>query len=339
MLNTFENKTSNNITTLDHGLQNPARLRFIQEVLHGLSGPEKSLSSRYFYDEEGSRIFQEIMQLDEYYLTRSETSILQNRRNEILELLAGAPFSLIDLGSGDGTKTRLLLDTFVEQDADVTYYPVDIDNSILESQIKSLENLPLKVQGVAAEYYDALGWIRNQQVGRKLVLLLGSNIGNFSYDESLRFMQTLWHLLDDNDLLLIGFDLKKDPGVILKAYSDSKGVTARFNLNLLERINRELGADFDTSAFKHHVSYNPVSGACASYLLSTKAQEVSIKALNKIFTFKAWEAIHMEYSHKYAFSDIQQLASESGFKVVRNLTDSRNSFADSLWKVDKHTTR
>ncbi len=337
MLKSIEKPLSNHITTLHQESQNGAKLQFIQEVLHGLSGAQKKLSSRYFYDEEGSRIFQEIMKLEEYYLTRSETSILASRRGELYDLLHGAPFSLIDLGSGDGTKTKLLLDAFTENKADVTYYPVDIDSTILGTQIETLRTLPLKVQGIAAEYYDALGWIRQQQVGRKLVLLLGSNIGNFSYDEAIRFLQTLWHLLDDNDLLLIGFDLKKDPNIILNAYSDSKGVTARFNLNLLQRINRELDADFDISAFKHHASYDPVSGACTSYLISTKAQEVTIKALSKVFEFKAWEAIHMEYSHKYSFSDIQYLAAESGFKVVRNLTDSRNSFADSIWKVNKYT--
>jgi L-histidine N-alpha-methyltransferase len=312
-------------------------LQFVQDVLFGLSGTEKSLPSKYFYDEEGSKIFQQIMELEEYYLTRSETNILGNRKDELLRLLANHTFSLIDLGSGDGTKTKILLRHFEENEAKFTYFPVDISASILQTQLKTLsEELPgVQTNAIVAEYYDALSWLKMQPTGQKLVLLLGSNIGNFSYAETLKFLQTLWHLLDDKDLLLIGFDLKKSPDDIIRAYDDSKGVTARFNYNLLHRINQELDADFKIENFRHHATYDPVSGACKSFLLSLKEQAVTINKLNKTFFFEAWEPIHTEYSYKYSLNDIGRLAEETGFSVVRNLTDNEHTFVDSVWKVIK----
>lgn len=333
------NKVANrSITDISSaGFTQQEDLQFVQDVLYGLSSPTKFLSSKYFYDKEGSMIFQQIMELDEYYLTRSETSILSQKKEELSILLGNQHFSLIDLGSGDGSKTKILLRHFEENEADFTYFPVDISTSILQTQLRTLEiELPgVKANAIAAEYYDALSWLKTQPTGKKLVLLLGSNIGNFSNEEAIRFLQTLWHLMDDRDLLMLGFDLKKNPEIILQAYSDKQGVTANFNYNLLRRINREMDADFRLENFRHYASYDPVTGACKSYLLSLKEQAVTINKLNKTFFFEAWEPIHMEYSHKYTLGDINRLAEEAGFSVVRNLTDSERTFVDSVWKVNK----
>lgn len=324
-------------THIVKGFVEDEKLPFIQDVLFGLSQKQKCLSSKYFYDEQGSKIFQEIMQLEEYYLTRAETNILYEHKHTLLELMRDEHFNLIDLGSGDGIKTRILLEHLTNSGKDFTYYPVDISGSILETQLRELDSeLPyVKANALVGEYYDALRYLKNLGIGRKLVLLLGANVGNFTHDDTLRFLQTLWHLLDSGDTLLIGFDLKKDPAKILNAYSDSKGVTARFNYNLLRRINRELGGNFDIKSFNHYASYDPISGVCRSFLLSLKDQTIYIDKLSKTFEFKACEAIHTEYSFKYSFCDIHNLALDSGFTVLKDLTDKENTFVDSLWKVIK----
>ncbi len=311
--------------------------QFANDVLKGLSAPKKRLSSRYFYDEKGSRIFEEIMKLPEYYLTNTEWDILKKYKNNILEQLQGKKFQLVDLGAGDAKKTMVLLEHFYDNKAAFEYVPIDINRDILED----IENnigpvLPnLEIVPVLAEYFDALKWINETRKTRKLVLFLGSNIGNFTKKAAAAFLSEMQHVLEDGDLLLIGIDLKKSPDQILRAYSDSQGVTAEFNYNLLRRINAELGGNFNTDHWVHFANYNPINGAVKSYLVSTEKQEVYISAINKTFSFEAYEAIHTEYSYKYDLSEITEMAGNCGFEQVENYISIEYPFSESLWRVKK----
>lgn len=311
------------------------RARFAEDVRTGLSASPKHLSSQYFYDAVGMRLFQEIMELPEYYLTRCEHRILTDSREAIRAALAATALNILDLGSGDASKTKILLDHFPEHGTAVRYFPVDISHDTLNELIANLANtMPsLPVHAVAAEYFEALQWIREHQEGHKLVLFLGSNIGNFTLARARIFLQQLHDVLDNGDYVLIGFDLKKDPRVIQRAYDDGAGVTARFNLNLLTRMNRELDADFDLSAFQHYAFYDQDDGAAKSFLVSTRTQQIHIGTLNATFAFEAWESIHTEDSRKYSPHQIGELASASGFEIVNNFGDAAGLFVDSLWRV------
>ena len=313
--------------------------RLALEVLEGLSGSPKRLPSRFIYDARGTELFQKITDLKEYYPTACEFEIFRNHREKIASYLLGAPFNLIELGAGDGRKTTVLLECFLKKGLDFQYTPIDISEYAMKTLRDSLERRlnggPLKVRGLVAEYFEGLHWLLENESRRNLVLFLGSNIGNFSHAESERFLRHLWYSLNPDDYVLIGLDLKKDPKVLFPAYNDSEGITREFNLNLLDRLNHELGADFDRSKFTHQGHYNVELGAMESYLISTEDQTVTIKALDKAFELKAWEGIHTEYSYKYIPSDIQTLAQDTGYQVVENFFDSRRYFVDSIWKVKK----
>jgi L-histidine N-alpha-methyltransferase len=314
----------------------PELTTFAEDVLRGLSGTPKTLSSKYFYDDEGSRLFQEIMRLPEYYLTACEHEIFSTQADAIFDAFANgdSKFDLIELGAGDGTKTAVLIDYFLKKQADISYSPIDISQEALDtlSAKFSTEFSSLKVEPRKGDYLSILASLRNGKGRRKVLLFLGSNIGNFSRDQARDFFQDLRNVMSADDLLFIGFDLQKDPHVIVRAYDDEKGVTAAFNLNLLKRINRELGADFDLEKFSHYAVYRPVECAARSFLISRETQSVHIKALNRIFEFEQWEAIFMEISQKYNLRMIEEMARDSGFEVKQNFFDSRNYYCDSLWR-------
>ena len=314
-----------------------ARRAFANDVLLGLFGRPRKLPSRYFYDEEGNRLFQQIMDLPEYYLTDCELSILHHHKKRISGHLAGERFNLIELGAGDGTKTRVLLEHFIQRDLDFRYVPIDICQEAVADLVRHCGSvLPeMSTEGLVSEYFDGLHWISGLEEGRNVVLFLGSNIGNFTASEARVFLHSLWNALNDGDFLLIGFDLKKDIDLLVKAYSDSQGVTAEFNLNLLRRINRELGGDFQPRRFAHYASYNFVAGAMESFLVSRESQTVFIEALRQRFAFDPWEPIHTEVSRKFLRSDVAALAHETGFETVDEMTDPRGWFVDSLWRVRK----
>lgn len=307
--------------------------QFSQDILEGLTSTPKYLSSKYFYDEKGDELFQQIMNLDEYYLTNCEFEILDSYKDRLLSLFASGSdrFNLVEFGAGDGYKTKVLLRHFVENQADFNYVPIDISGNVLKILKDSLkEEIPgLSVKPIQDDYFKALKKLDNQGT-RNVVLFLGSNIGNFTGDQSVEFLKALRKGLHKNDLLLIGFDLKKDPSVILKAYDDSDGITRAFNFNLLERINKELNADFDLTKFRHFPSYNPQTGTTQSFLISMERQQV--KVLDKVIEFDPWESIHMEISQKYGMRDVENLAMQAGFTVVRNFYDHRSYFVDSLWR-------
>ena len=310
--------------------------QFADDVLRGLSSTPKSLSSRYFYDDEGSRLFREIMKLPEYYLTACELEIFTQQTEEIFRAFAnGNPtFDIIELGAGDGTKTAVLIDHLLKRNADISYSPIDISNEALDELSKKFhrEFPALRMNAMNGDYFKILESLKDGK-GRKVLLFLGSNIGNFSRDQSIDFFRQLRDVMNDEDLLFIGFDLQKDPHVIAAAYDDSQGVTARFNLNLLTRINRELGADFDLDKFVHYANYRPIEGSARSFLISREEQTVNIPAVRRSFEFEQWEPIFMEISQKYSMHMIEFLAHESGFEIEQNFFDSRRYYCDSLWRV------
>lgn len=310
---------------------------FALDVLLGLSQSPKTVSSKYLYDAEGDRLFKQIMELPEYYLTRCELEIMQNHKDEIADLIGGDPFNLVELGPGDGHKTEILLEHFLERGLDFRYVPIDISEAAVQGLVGGLaENCPhLIIEGLVAEYFDGLEWLSNLNEQHNVVLFLGSNIGNFNHSEARVFLYSLWNDFNDGDHILIGFDLKKDTPQLVRAYNDSQGITAQFNLNLLRRINRELGGNFNLDQFQYYSSYNVLSGAVESYLVSCNKQVVYIETLNQSFCFQAWEPLHTEYSYKFLESDISLLAEETGFNIVNQLCDSKQYFTDSLWQVRK----
>jgi dimethylhistidine N-methyltransferase len=309
---------------------------FAEDVLAGLTSTPKSLSSKYFYDDEGSRLFMEIMKLPEYYLTRSELEVFTGQTDGIFEAFSRnvTGFDLIELGAGDGTKTAVLIDHLLKQGFDFTYLPIDISQEALDTlSDKFKREFPdLAIESKTGDYFRILETLKNGSGRRKILMFLGSNIGNFDREQSLEFFKELRGVMNENDLLFTGFDLQKDPHVIVRAYDDDKGVTAAFNLNLLKRINRELGANFDLDNFSHYAVYRPVDCAARSFLISRAKQTVYIEALDRSFDFEQWEAVFMEISQKYNLSMIENLATESGFRIEKNFFDSQNFYTDSLWK-------
>lgn len=307
--------------------------QFAKDVLDGLSTTPKTLSSKYFYDKKGDQLFQQIMALEDYYLTRSEYSIFEKNKEAILSSFnSGADkFNLVEFGAGDGYKTKVLLRHFIKNSADFTYMPIDISGNVLRMlETSLLEELPdLQVEGIQNDYFKALDKLHDSPA-RNIVLFLGSNIGNFTGDQAVQFLKQLNESLKTDDLLFIGFDLKKDPEVVLDAYNDREGVTAAFNLNLLTRINDELSGSFDLSKFKHAPIYNPLTGTTSSFLVSTEKQVVEV--MDSAIQFDAWEAIRMEISQKYDQKMIKGLAADSGFEIVGDFTDKQNYFLNSVWK-------
>lgn len=329
------------LSSRDFSAESVARETFALDVLQGLSAERKFIPSKYFYDARGSELFSQIMDLRDYYLTDCEQEILKHHGAEIARLAkttcAGEELALVELGAGDGRKTELLLDALAEAQAPFHYVPIDISEQAVRALTDTVvvSRPELSCRGLVAEYFDAFRWLNRNTSARKMVLFLGSNIGNFDTTQGPLFLRTLWNALEEGDLLLTGFDLKKDIGIMLRAYNDSRGVTAEFNRNILRRINRELGANFDEGAFEHYGTYDVFSGAMESYLVSLRDQDVSVDALNKTFSFAPFEPVHLEYSFKFLPEDIDRLAAETGFRVLATIFDSRRFFADTVWQVQK----
>ncbi|MDZ7739527.1 MAG: L-histidine N(alpha)-methyltransferase [Bacteroidales bacterium] len=306
------------------------------DAVKGLYSDPKYLLSKYFYDDEGSAIFRDIMKMPEYYLTDCEMEIFEEQKEHITEafMQGGRSFDLIELGSGDGLKTRVLLRSLLDSKASLRYIPVDISGEANDMLVKSLaRELPsLEVKALTGDFFRLSSQISGSSERPKVILFLGSNIGNFTDSEIRDFLDMLATALNRGDRVMIGYDLKKSPRIIMDAYNDSQGHTRRFNLNHLLRLNRELDADFNTGNFEHHSTYNPVSGEVKSYLVSSSDQVVKFGSTGDIFRFRKWESIFMERSRKFGIDDIESLAADHGFRVLKHFTDSRDWFADSLWE-------
>lgn len=307
---------------------------FLKHVKQGLSKKPKKLSSRYFYDANGDAIFQQIMQLDEYYLPVLENEIILQQSKQIAQDIAEIHQSIeiVELGAGDGSKTKTLLEQFLPNFETLKYIALDISENILSVNRQLIsQSLPnVEIQTVTGNYFKTYPEIPKSNDGR-LVLFLGANIGNFTSKSSVDFFKFIKLQLHPNDFFLVAFDMVKDPRKIIKAYDDSQGVTKAFNLNLLERINRELGADFEVSKFEHFPFYNPIKGITSSQIISLEPQVVTFKDGFRV-NFDAFEAIHTEISKKYFHSDITSLASQSNMHIFKTYFNATNEYAFVLFK-------
>ena len=309
---------------------------FAMDVLIGLSAQLKSIPAKYFYDDIGSELFQKISQHPDYYPTKTEFSIFQNAAAIIPQVLNTQEIDIIELGAGDGHKSKLVIDGFLQHGSKVNFYPIDISEKAMHLLGKNLLNSAnLSIHGIVADYFTGLNHLKRISSNPKLVLFLGSNIGNFDKQQSTEFLKRLWLSLNESDHVLIGYDLKKHTQILNKAYNDSDGLTKAFNLNLLSRMNKVLGADFDVSKFEHYGFYNPTVGAMESHLISLEKQAVYIAALEKLFHFEKFETMHLESSFKFTFPEIAHLASDNGFTLKQNFSDANDYFVDSLWQVTK----
>lgn len=310
---------------------------FADDVARGLEKSPKSLPCKYFYDDTGSMLFKEIMYLDEYYLTQCELEILTTHKQGIADLIGCTQFNLIELGAGDGMKTKVLLGHFLEKGLQFRYVPIDISGWALKDLVSDIKTCygNLSCQAVAADYFAGMRWITDIDDHRNVVLFLGSTIGNLDPDETGVFLSELKNSVRNDDLVLIGFDLKKDTQTMISAYNDSRGVTALFNLNVLRRINSELKGNFDIDKFEYYSTYNAGYGAVESFLISRDKQAIAVEACGQRFFLDQWESIHTESSYKFHENHLIRLAHENGFEVVAHFYDTRRYFIDALWRVIK----
>jgi len=308
--------------------------QFLEDVLKGLSAKDKFLESKYFYDAKGDTLFQQIMECPEYYPTKCEMEIFTTQTEEIVSILTEhrCAFDIVELGAGDATKSVHLLKGLLEKKVQFTYYPVDISCNVINQLHTNLpQKLPeLKMHGLNGEYFNMLEKVKTLSDKTKVVLFLGGNIGNVSFEKAGEFCKTMRHHLVPGDLVVVGFDLKKNPVKILDAYNDKAGYTRDFNCNLLYRINDQLKGNFIVENFYHYPTYDPSTGACKSYLVSCKKQEVQIS--NHTFFFEEGETIFMEISQKYTIEQTEEIATKNRFIPKHYFLDSKKWFLDAIWE-------
>ncbi|TVR78945.1 MAG: L-histidine N(alpha)-methyltransferase [Chitinophagaceae bacterium] len=308
---------------------------FKQGILEGLTSQPRYFNSKYFYDKSGDILFQQIMNLPEYYLTNCESEILKKQSKEIVSNI-DAPdgkVNIIELGAGDGAKTQYLLDAFIKSDLKPVFIPIDISNNAIDFITKRMESKfpDLEMNPQVGEYFEGLNRLTEIE-GTKLILFLGGNIGNFSAEVNNKFLKKINSFIEKGDYLFTGFDLVKNPWLIYNAYNDSKGITREFNLNLLKRLNRELQANFIVENFDHYPVYDPIEKTAKSFLVSLTDQNVYIKEYDETFYFYTGETIFTEVSRKFNLQDISVMAKKSKFREVKNFFDSKSYFCDALWK-------
>jgi len=305
---------------------------FADDVTFGLQAQQKTLPPKYFYDELGSALFEAITKLPEYYLTRAETEILREYGWEIVRSLR-SPIEMIELGSGSASKTRLLIEETLRVQTALRYCPIDISADALRVSAAALVDAypRLSVRAYAADYFTMLSSPELQLTHPVLALLLGSNIGNYEPQMMQRLLNALGSSLQRGDGLLVGADLRKDPARLQLAYDDPTGVTAAFNKNLLARLNREFGADFELRAFDHVARYDAARGVVESFLVSNIAQRVSIEKLGFEVAFERGEPLHTESSYKFTLEELSSSAAEAGFSLARTWLDHRRYFSVNLF--------
>lgn len=296
---------------------------FREDALEGLRSAPKRISPKYFYDRRGSQLFDRITRLEEYYPTRTEISILRRAREEIADL-ADPDCVLIEYGSGSSTKTPIILDALHGRPA---YVAIDIsrDHLLASCESLSVRRPEIDVHAVCADYTKPIRLPESLGDRRRIGFFPGSTIGNFSPDGAESFLRSARETLGARGAMVLGVDLKKDKEVLNRAYDDSEGVTAEFNLNLLARMNRELDADFDLSAFSHRAFYNPTRGRVEMHLESLIPQQVEVGG--ERISFDAGETIHTENSYKYSLEDVDGLAHRAGFRGGRRWLDDDKAFS------------
>lgn len=321
---------------MDTKIQQIPTTAFKKDVNAGLTNFPKYLFSKYIYDKKGDGLFQEIMAMPEYYLTGCEFEIISNHTKTIGELFRDKEngLDLIELGAGDGKKTKVLLKYMTDNKFNFIYKPIDISENAVEMLYKDLAHeIPtLNVDAEVGEYFEVLKRLKGFDKRKKVIMVLGSNIGNLRHPKAIDFLSKLNAILLPEDLLFIGFDQKKNPQTILNAYNDETGITEAFNQNVLTRINRELDGNFDVEKFKHWESYNPESGTAKSFLVATEAMEVEIKQLQLKIHFDQWETIHVEISQKYDDKTVAWLAEESGLEIITSFTDKNEYYKNYVFR-------
>ncbi|OAD90806.1 dimethylhistidine N-methyltransferase [Aequorivita soesokkakensis] len=309
---------------------------FKKDVTEGLSSFPKRLSSKYFYDKKGDKLFQDIMAMPSYYLTGCEFEIISKNTFAIGELFRDREngLDLIELGAGDGKKTKLLLKYMAENNFNFIYKPIDISENAVELLSKNLayEMPTLNVDAEVGEYFEVLERLKGFNKRKKVIMVLGSNIGNLPHPKAIEFLTKLKEAMLPDDLLFMGFDQKKNPQTILDAYNDETGITEAFNKNVLTRINRELGGNFEVDNFKHWEVYDPETGTAKSFLVATKAMEVTIEELQLTVNFDQWETIHTEISQKYDDNIVIWLAKEAGLKIETSFTDEKGYYKNYAFR-------
>jgi L-histidine N-alpha-methyltransferase len=311
--------------------------QFARDVVRGLSKKHKEIPSKYFYDKNGSQIFTEIMKLPEYYLTNSETEIFNLHKESIVQRNQGK-IIFIELGAGDASKTSILLEEFVRLDKILKYIPVDISNTaimLLKNNI-SEKLFKLDIEPLEIDFMKELPKIDfpNQKV---IIAYLGSSLGNLSFQKSITLLKKINTILKIGDEVMIGLDLIKDLELIQTAYNDFSGVTSKFNLNILQRMNSELGANFKADQFFHHASYHPREKSMHSHLIAKQYQTVYFELFNREFHFQPYESIFLERSCKYSMHDIKNLAHRSGFEIDDFYEDSKGWFVNAFFKKNKES--
>lgn len=308
---------------------------FSQEVLKGLTSLPKYLDCKYLYNAKGDKFYQEKMAMTAYYLTDCEYAILEKYKEDIRKIfLEGVDsFQLIELGVGNGYKTQILLEHFLKSKVAFTYFPLDISASALDELQGTLTKAypELNVMPLCGDFFETLKSVPVQPKSKKVVLFMGSNIGNFSGDESVKFLKMLSNYLILGDIALIGFDTKKSPKKISDAYT--LGPNEAFYKNILTRINSELGGNFGLSDFEHYFEYDPISGLGSTFLISTKNQTVRLEKLDRDICFEAWEPICISIHQKYSDEQIESMAKPAGFRIVHNFYDCQRYFVDSIWSL------
>jgi L-histidine Nalpha-methyltransferase len=299
----------------------------------GLSASPKWLPSKLFYDQAGSALFEQITELPEYYLTRTERAIFESYAGEMLQA-AGPSLTLVELGAGTASKTCILIEQLMARQSRVLFYPIDVSSSALQEAEKQLEQRfpQLRVNPIVADYTGGVEAL-SRVSGRKLVLYIGSSIGNFEPDDSVRMLRRIRRTMRAGDGLLLGADFAKSPKILVPAYDDSQGLTAAFNKNILARLNRELDADFDLDAFRHVALWNKRCSRMEIYLESTREQRVFLPAIDLDLGFSAGERIHTENSYKYTMGMIEAILHDSGFTLEQSWHDRQKWFGVHLARI------
>jgi L-histidine N-alpha-methyltransferase len=320
---------------------------FVKDVEKGLADKQKHISPKFFYDKKGSKLFEEICSQPEYYLNRIESLILKRSLNEITNIVGEKEISIIELGNGNSLKTRILLKPFLGNLKKACYFPIDVSLKMLKKSIKDLskEYVNLEIFGICSDYVSGLMKIndfmkmKDNIPKNKLIIFLGSSIGNFDPKEAKNFLCSLKRYIRQEDALLIGIDLEKDKRILDKAYNDKKGLTAKFNLNILARINRELDGEFKLSSFEHKSFYNIHKHRIEMHLESKVDQEVRVGAIKKTFHFKKGETIHTENSYKYSQNNLNKLVKNAGLEMIQSFTDRKKQYTLILLKKVSGTTK
>ena len=311
----------------------PKTNSFAEDVNIGLTSENKFLLPKYFYDVKGSELFEKICETEEYYPTRTEVSILKNLSDTISERNQEKNL-IVELGSGSSFKTNYILQSFLKSRKKLYYIPIDVSDILVESSKNLIEKYKeLFITGLVTFYEEGLDYIKRVNKSPKLILFLGSSIGNFTEEEAINFMKMLRNDITCDDRLLIGFDLVKDRKVLLDAYNDKAGITAEFNLNILNRINTELGGNFELGKFEHTAIFNEEKSRIEMGLISREDQKACIKDIGKEISFKQGEIIHTENSYKFTHEMINSLAEASGMEFSDSYTDDKRYFALCAFKT------